>query len=125
MNMKNEALLIKNPVAVMSGLRGDAARLGQVDIRIRNGVIEAIAPNLEARDGERVIDARCVRRLSRLGQHAPSSVPEPAQGGAFGHQRGSAGMARQPCPIRALRASRRNWRASPHASAWSNCCCRA
>ncbi|MBC8635763.1 amidohydrolase family protein [Caballeronia sp. EK] len=57
MNMKNEALLIRNPVAVMSGLRGDDARLGQVDIRIRNGIIEAIAPDLQARDGERVIDA--------------------------------------------------------------------
>ncbi|WP_162069313.1 MULTISPECIES: amidohydrolase family protein [Burkholderiaceae] len=61
MNTQNQALLIKRPVAVMSGLRGDAARLGQVDIRIRHGIIEAIAPDLEARDGERVIDARsCV-----------------------------------------------------------------
>lgn len=61
MNMHTEALLIKHPVAVMSGLQGDAARLGAVDIRIRDGVIRTIAPNLEARDDERVIDARsCV-----------------------------------------------------------------
>lgn len=59
--MQTEALLIKNPAAVMSGLSGDAARLGQVDLRIRNGRIEAIAPNLEPRTDERVIDARsCV-----------------------------------------------------------------
>ncbi|SAK83463.1 amidohydrolase [Caballeronia temeraria] len=61
MNVSNNALLIKNPFAVMSGLRGDAARLGQVDIRVRNGIITALAPNLEARDDERVVDARsCV-----------------------------------------------------------------
>src|ERR1700743_698742 len=59
--MQTEALLIKNPVAVMSGRSGDAARLGKVDLRIRNGRIEAIAPNLEPRADERVIDARsCV-----------------------------------------------------------------
>jgi 8-oxoguanine deaminase len=60
-SMQTEALLIKNPVAVMSGLRGDAARLGKVDLRIRNGRIETIAPNLAPRADERVIDARsCV-----------------------------------------------------------------
>jgi 8-oxoguanine deaminase len=59
--MQTEALLIKNPVAVMSGLRGEAARLGKVDLRIRNGRIETIAPNLTPRADERVIDARsCV-----------------------------------------------------------------
>ncbi|WP_321798099.1 amidohydrolase family protein [Caballeronia sp. J97] len=61
MNSINKALLIKNPAAVMSGLRGDDARLGQADIRIRDGIITAIGPDLEARDDERVIDARsCV-----------------------------------------------------------------
>src|SRR5260370_15031837 len=62
--MQTEALLIKNPVAVMSvrsGRDGNSARLGQVDLRIRNGRIEAIAPNLEPRADERVIDAHsCV-----------------------------------------------------------------
>jgi 8-oxoguanine deaminase len=57
MNAGHEALLIKNPVGVMSGLRGDAARHGRVDIRIRDGAIREIAPSLEARDDERVIDA--------------------------------------------------------------------
>ena len=61
MSMQTEALLIKNPVAVMSGLTGERARLGKVDLRIRNGRIDAIAPNLEPRADERVIDARsCV-----------------------------------------------------------------
>ncbi|RKF30591.1 amidohydrolase [Paraburkholderia fungorum] len=61
MSMQTEALLIKNPAAVMSGLSGGAARLGQVDLRVRNGRIETIAPNLEPRADERVIDARsCV-----------------------------------------------------------------
>ncbi|MFM0645922.1 amidohydrolase family protein [Paraburkholderia bryophila] len=61
MSMQTEALLIKNPVAVMSGMNGDRARLGQVDLRIRNGRIETIAANLTPRADERVIDARsCV-----------------------------------------------------------------
>ena len=57
MSMQTEALLIKNPVAVMSGLRGDAARLGQVDHSHSRRRHRAIAPNLEPRDDERVIDA--------------------------------------------------------------------
>lgn len=61
MSIKNQALLIKNPDAVMSGLAGEGARLGRVDLRIRDGRIEAIAPHLEPRADERVIDARsCV-----------------------------------------------------------------
>ncbi|WP_276314357.1 amidohydrolase family protein [Paraburkholderia phosphatilytica] len=61
MKAQPEALLIREPIAVMSGLRGDAARLGKVDIRIRDGRIDEIAPGLEPRDGERLIDARsCV-----------------------------------------------------------------
>lgn len=61
MSMQTDALLIKNPVAVMSGLPGANARLGKVDLRIRNGRIDTIAPNLAPRADERVIDARsCV-----------------------------------------------------------------
>lgn len=55
------SILIRNPAAVMSGLAGEHARLGQVDLRVANGRIESIAPNLAPRPGERVIDARdCV-----------------------------------------------------------------
>ena len=61
MNMQTEALLIKNPAAVMSGLSGERTRLGKVDLRIRAGRIEAIGANLEPCADERVIDARtCV-----------------------------------------------------------------
>jgi len=54
-------ILIKNPAAVMTGLRGPRARAGAVDIRIVNGRIAEMAAGLEAQPGERVIDARhCV-----------------------------------------------------------------
>jgi len=56
-SIQSEALLIKNPHAVMSGLRGERARLGQVDLRVRAGRIEEIGPQLVARENERVIDA--------------------------------------------------------------------
>lgn len=49
-------ILIKNPVAVMTGLRGEQARAEQVDVRITEGVISEIGPNLTPK-GERVIDA--------------------------------------------------------------------
>ena len=51
-------ILIKNPAAVMTGLRGPRARAGAVDIRIVNGRIAEMAAGLEAQPGERVIDAR-------------------------------------------------------------------
>lgn len=51
-------ILIKNPVAVMTGLRGPRARAGNVDIRIVNGRIAEMATGLVAQPGERVIDAR-------------------------------------------------------------------
>lgn len=51
------SLLIRNPLAVMSGLPGKAARLGAVDIRIQGGLIQAMGPALEPLPGERLIDA--------------------------------------------------------------------
>lgn len=51
-------ILIKNPQAVMTGLRGDRARAGDVDIRIRDGRIAEMAKDLQPGAGERVIDAR-------------------------------------------------------------------
>ena len=53
----SQAILIRNPMAVMTGQQGDASRAGKVDIRIRNGRISEMAPNLEPRPDERVIDA--------------------------------------------------------------------
>lgn len=54
-------ILIKNPVAVMTGLRGTHALAGAVDIRVVNGRIAEMAADLAAQPGERVIDARnCV-----------------------------------------------------------------
>ena len=50
-------ILIRRPIAVMTGLRGDAARAGAVDIRIVGGRIAEMAPDLTPRPGERVIDA--------------------------------------------------------------------
>ncbi len=45
----------------MSGRTGAAARLGRADLRVRDGRIETIAPDLAPQPGERVIDARdCV-----------------------------------------------------------------
>lgn len=41
----------------MSGARGESARLGAVDIRIREGVITEVAPDLSAEPGERTLDA--------------------------------------------------------------------
>ncbi|WP_421046979.1 amidohydrolase family protein [Paraburkholderia sp. A1RI-2L] len=56
-----QSILIRNPAAIMSGRPGDQARLGQADLRIANGRIESIAPNLTPLASERVIDARdCV-----------------------------------------------------------------
>ena len=57
MNDTSQAILIRNPMAVMTGLQGDASRAGKVDIRIRNGRISEMAPSLEPCPGERVIDA--------------------------------------------------------------------
>lgn len=54
-------ILIRNPVAVMTGLPGEGARAGSVDLRIENGRIAALGPGLQAQPGDRVIDAsRCV-----------------------------------------------------------------
>ena len=60
--MQTEALLIKNPVAVMSGLQRRSPRGSARSIcGFATARIETIAPNLEPRDDERVIDARsCV-----------------------------------------------------------------
>lgn len=56
-----ENLLIRNPAAVMSGLPGERARLGGVDLRIAGGKIAEIGAGLSPRAGERVIDAtHCV-----------------------------------------------------------------
>ncbi len=57
MSLPSSSLLIRNPIAVMSGRAGDAARLGPADLRIRDGRIESIAPGLAPLPGERVIDA--------------------------------------------------------------------
>lgn len=50
-------ILVKNPLAVLTGLRGTRARAGRVDIRISAGRIAEMAANLVAQPGERVIDA--------------------------------------------------------------------
>ncbi|AOE83439.1 amidohydrolase family protein [Pseudomonas sp. TCU-HL1] len=50
-------ILVKNPVAVMTGRRGSLARAGQVDIRISDGLIHEMGSDLVAHPGERVIDA--------------------------------------------------------------------
>ena len=50
-------ILIRRPMAVMTGLRGDAARAGAVDIRIAGGRIAEMGADLMPRPGERVIDA--------------------------------------------------------------------
>ena len=50
-------ILIHRPMAVMTGLRGDAARAGAVDIRIAGGRIAEMGADLMPRPGERVIDA--------------------------------------------------------------------
>ena len=50
-------ILIRRPMAVMTGLRGDAARAGAVDIRIAGGRIAEMGADLTPRPGERVIDA--------------------------------------------------------------------
>ncbi|MBR8501427.1 amidohydrolase family protein, partial [Burkholderia cenocepacia] len=61
MSVPCSSLLIRHPLAVMSGHPGDAARLGRPDLRIRDGRIETIAPDLAPLPGERVIDAsHCV-----------------------------------------------------------------
>ncbi|RJT47096.1 amidohydrolase family protein [Rahnella woolbedingensis] len=58
--MSSDSLLIKNAHAILTGLPGDAARHAGPDIRVRDGVIEAIG-SLTALPDERLIDARdCV-----------------------------------------------------------------
>ncbi|CAI1535884.1 amidohydrolase family protein [Serratia plymuthica] len=58
--MSSDSLLIKNAHAILTGLPGDAARHAGPDIRVREGVIEAIG-SLTAMPDERLIDARdCV-----------------------------------------------------------------
>ncbi|VWB45191.1 amidohydrolase family protein [Burkholderia metallica] len=57
MSVPSSSLLIRNPIAVMSGRAGDAARLGRTDLRVRDGRIDTIAPDLAPLPGERVIDA--------------------------------------------------------------------
>jgi len=58
--MSSHSLLIKNAHAILTGLPGDAARHTGPDIRVRDGVIEAIG-SLTALPEERLIDARdCV-----------------------------------------------------------------
>lgn len=42
--MSSDSLLIKNAHAILTGLPGEAARHAGPDIRVRNGVIEAIGP---------------------------------------------------------------------------------
>lgn len=54
------SFVIKNAHAILSGLPGEAGRLAGPDIRVIDGVIEAIG-TLEVQPGERQIDARdCV-----------------------------------------------------------------
>jgi 8-oxoguanine deaminase len=57
LNTQTGSLLIRRPLAVMSGREGDDARLGSVDLRIRDGRIAEIGRDLVPGDGERVIDA--------------------------------------------------------------------
>jgi len=58
--MLSHSLLIKNAHAILTGLPGEAARHPGPDIRVRDGVIEAIG-TLAAQPDERLIDARdCV-----------------------------------------------------------------
>jgi cytosine/adenosine deaminase-related metal-dependent hydrolase len=71
--MNEEPLLIRGAEAVMTGLRGAASRTaGGRDIRVRGGVIEAIAAHgvLVPEPGERVIDARgCVVQPGYVNTH--------------------------------------------------------
>ena len=58
--MSSDTLLIKNAQAILTGLPGDKARHSGPDIRIRDGIIEAIG-SLTPQQDERLIDARdCV-----------------------------------------------------------------
>lgn len=58
--MSSQSLLIKNAHAILTGLAGNAARHAGTDIRVRDGVIEAIG-SLTALADERLLDARdCV-----------------------------------------------------------------
>lgn len=58
--MLSDSLLIKNAHAILTGLPGEAARHNGPDIRVRNGIIEAMG-SLVAEPDERQIDARdCV-----------------------------------------------------------------
>lgn len=57
MRNTGQGVLIRNAGEVMTGLSGSMARAGAVDIRIGGGFISDMAPGLEARPGERLIDA--------------------------------------------------------------------
>lgn len=58
--MLSDSLVIKNAQAILTGLPGTASRHAGPDIRVRDGVIEAIG-SLTAQADERLIDARdCV-----------------------------------------------------------------
>ncbi len=51
------ALLIRGAEAVLTGLRGAAARADATDLRIRDGIIAQMGPRLAPQPDERVIDA--------------------------------------------------------------------
>jgi cytosine/adenosine deaminase-related metal-dependent hydrolase len=55
------SLLVKGALGALTGAATPAARLPAVDVRIKGGLIEEIAPSLAARNGETVLDAgNCV-----------------------------------------------------------------
>lgn len=57
----NQNILIKNAGHILTGLKGDLARINGQDIRIQNGIIYEIGKNLDALVGEKTIDAKdCV-----------------------------------------------------------------
>ena len=92
MSVPSSSLLIRNPIAVMSGRTGDAARLGRPAHPRRPDRDDCARSHTAAR---RTRDRRDrLRRLPGLGQHASPPVPEPAEGRAGRDQRRPAGMAR-------------------------------
>lgn len=54
---QNCSFLLKNSLAVMTGLAGKDARAGSTHIRVRDGYILAMSPDLAPLPGERIIDA--------------------------------------------------------------------
>lgn len=52
----SEALLLRGAEALLTGLPGEAAHAGAADIRVRDGRIAEIGPNLATQEGERVLD---------------------------------------------------------------------